>query len=79
MMIKKLLWGLAMVFLASFTSFAQRKEVIYVNANVGKDDAIGSKDAPLKSLPEAARRVNKLQGKGSISVSYTHLTLPTKP
>jgi hypothetical protein len=68
MMRKKLLWGLAMVFLASFTSFAQRKEVIYVNANVGKDDAIGSKDAPLKSLPEAARRVNKLQGKGSISV-----------
>ncbi len=65
---KLILLGLAIGLLASFSSHAQRKELIYVNANTGKDDANGSKDAPLKSLPAAAQRVNKLQGKGSITV-----------
>lgn len=56
------------IMLATFSSFAQRKEVIYVNANSGKDEAVGSPVAPLKTLTEAAKRVNKLMGKGSIQV-----------
>jgi hypothetical protein len=65
---KQIFMGMAMLLLVSFASFAQRKEVFYVNASAGRDDANGSKEAPLKTLPEAARRVNKLQGKGSITV-----------
>jgi hypothetical protein len=64
---KLMIWGLT-ILLSSFTSLAQRNEVIYVNANSGNDDAAGSQMAPLKSLFEAAKRVNKLAGKGSIQV-----------
>ncbi len=64
---KVLIVGLT-IMLATFSSFAQRKEVIYVNANSGEDGAAGSQAAPLKTLTEAAKRVNKLVGKGSIKV-----------
>ncbi len=62
-----MIFGITFI-LATFSSFAQRKEVIYVNANSGEDKAVGSQVAPLKTLTEAARRVNKLMGTGSIQV-----------
>ena len=70
----KTIW-LVIVLLASINIFAQEntseKEIgihLYVNPNVGKDDAEGTKDKPLKSLSEAAKHVNKMAGKGSIVV-----------
>ncbi len=37
---------------------AQSSETIYINPATGRDNNSGAKDAPLKSLPEVARRVN---------------------
>ena len=74
MKINKSIW-LAIVLLASINIFAQEntseKEIgihLYVNPNVGKDDSDGTKDNPVKSLPEAAKRVNKMVGEGTIEV-----------
>lgn len=64
---KVLILGLCYL-MASYHVLAQQKEMIYVNANSGNDDAAGSQMTPLKSLFEAAKRVNKLAGKGSIQV-----------
>mgnify|MGYP000001540810 FL=1 len=64
---KVLILGLCYL-LAAYNVLAQRKEMIYVNANSGNDNAAGSQMAPLKSLSEAAKRVNKLSGKGGIQV-----------
>ncbi len=68
----KTIW-LVIVLLACLNVFSQtnnsNKETItslFVNPNLGKDDAEGTKDKPLKSLPEAAKRINKMVGKGSI-------------
>lgn len=41
---------------------------IYLNANTGNDQNIGSKEFPLKTLPEAAKRINKMIGSGEIQV-----------
>ncbi|RKS99489.1 hypothetical protein [Flavobacterium sp. 123] len=68
----KTIW-LVIVLLACLNVFSQtnnsNKETItslFVNPNLGKDDAEGTKEKPLKSLPEAAKRVNKMVGSGSI-------------
>lgn len=68
----KTIW-LVIVLLASLNMFSQtdisdKKTItsLFVNPNLGKDDAEGTKEKPLKSLPEAAKRVNKMIGKGSI-------------
>ena len=74
MNINKSIWPV-IVLLVSINIFAQEntseKEIgihLYVNPNVGKDDSDGTKDNPVKSLPEAAKRVNKMVGEGTIEV-----------
>jgi hypothetical protein len=47
---------------------AQNKTEIFINSNSGKDQNTGSADQPLKSLFEAAKRVNQANGKGSINI-----------
>ena len=41
---------------------------LFVNANSGNDHSIGSKEQPLKTLNEAAERVNHANGKGAIAI-----------
>lgn len=41
---------------------------LFVNANSGNDHSIGSKEQPLKTLNEAAERVNHANGKGAITI-----------
>lgn len=41
---------------------------IFVNAVLGSDSNDGSKDRPLRTLNEAAKKVNNLTGSGSISI-----------
>jgi hypothetical protein len=41
---------------------------LFVNANSGNDHNIGSKEQPLKTLNEAAERVNHANGKGAITI-----------
>ncbi|MEY4012554.1 MAG: hypothetical protein RIT22_1678 [Bacteroidota bacterium] len=70
MKISKKNW-IAFYLLSCITVFAQSQTntiIVYVNSNTGKDNAIGTKENPLKSLPEAANRVNKMIGEGSIEV-----------
>jgi hypothetical protein len=43
-------------------------ENIYLNSKVGKDTNVGTKENPIKSLSEAARRVNQASGEGAITV-----------
>jgi len=47
---------------------AQNKTEIFINSNSGNDQNSGSTDQPLKSLYEAAKRVNQANGKGSINI-----------
>ncbi len=47
---------------------AQNKTEIFINSNSGNDQNTGSADQPLKSLFEAAKRVNQANGKGSINI-----------
>jgi hypothetical protein len=46
----------------------QNTKEIFINANSGNDQNNGTKESPLKSLSEASKRVNKLEGKGSITI-----------
>lgn len=41
---------------------------IFLNPDAGNDQAAGTKESPLKSLFEAARRVNLANGKGAITI-----------
>lgn len=63
------------IFLLSFVTFFAQSQVnetvVYVNSNIGKDVAIGTKEYPLQSLQEAAKRVNKMVGEGSVEVILT--------
>lgn len=58
-------------------AFAQRHELIphlpkdgqiYLNPESGSDDNNGQKEAPLRTLYEAARRVNAANGKGALTI-----------
>ena len=40
----------------------------HVNTNIGNDTANGTSKYPLKTLTEAAKRVNELNGKGSVTI-----------
>jgi uncharacterized Rmd1/YagE family protein len=40
----------------------------HVNTNIGNDTANGTSKYPLKTLTEAAKRVNELNGKGSLTI-----------
>jgi hypothetical protein len=46
----------------------QKEKNIYVNPEMGRDDQEGSKALPLKSLFEAAKRVNQANGRGAINI-----------
>ena len=53
--------------LMNFVLPAQTND-LYLNANTGNDHNVGSKEQPLKTLYEAASRVNKANGTGAISI-----------
>ena len=74
MKINKSIW-LIIILLASLNICAQvntsEKKIgihLYVNPDLGKDHSDGTKDKPIRSLPEAAKRVNKMVGEGTIQV-----------
>jgi hypothetical protein len=50
------------------TTLMATGENIYLNPKTGKDTNIGTKENPLKTLSEAARRVNQASGEGAITV-----------
>src|SRR5688572_17115425 len=41
---------------------------VYINTEMGSDMNSGTKDSPIRSLYEAARRVNEANGKGAITI-----------
>jgi hypothetical protein len=47
---------------------AQNTKEIFIDANSGNDQGTGTKETPLKSLSEASKRVNNMEGKGSITI-----------
>jgi hypothetical protein len=47
---------------------APASETFYVNAETGDDDAPGTKEKPLRAIPEAARRVTEGKGSGPTTV-----------
>jgi hypothetical protein len=49
-------------------ALAEGGETLYVNAETGADTNPGTKDKPLKSLPEAAKRVSEATGSGPTTV-----------
>ena len=48
--------------------FSQNTTELFINSNSGNDQNSGSADQPLKSLFEAAKRINQANGKGSINI-----------
>jgi hypothetical protein len=51
------------------TSVAEaQKNDIFINANTGDDQNIGSQEQPLKTLNEAASRVNQSNGTGAVTI-----------
>jgi hypothetical protein len=58
----------ALFILTQTTVSAQNSEEIFINPNSGNDQNSGTKVSPLKSLSEAAKRVNNLEGKGAITI-----------
>jgi hypothetical protein len=48
--------------------YAQNTTEIFINANSGNDQSNGTKESPLRSLGEASKRVNNLEGEGSITI-----------
>lgn len=65
---KKLL-TIVLLLVFSFQGYAQlEKGVLYINPNLGNDGNSGQKEDPLRSLYEAAERINTTQGEGSVTV-----------
>jgi hypothetical protein len=56
------------IFALQTVASAQNKTEIFINSSSGNDQNTGSADQPLKSLFEAAKRVNQANGKGSITI-----------
>jgi hypothetical protein len=65
--IKILLVSSLLILLFDLAMTAQITD-IFINANNGNDQNAGSKDQPLKSLYEAAKRVNQANGSGSVNL-----------
>ena len=65
--IKTLLLSSLLIFLFDLAMTAQITD-IYINVSTGNDYYSGSADLPLKSLYEAAERINRANGSGSITV-----------
>lgn len=55
-------------FCASSQNISNSEIVIHVNSITGNDINDGSNGSPLKSLPAAAKKINKLTGSGSIKI-----------
>lgn len=63
------LFKLVVLFFFGTISFSKAQtNDLYINATTGNDNNTGSKEQPLKSLFEAAERVNKANGKGAIAI-----------
>ncbi|RYF41985.1 MAG: hypothetical protein EOO38_20175, partial [Cytophagaceae bacterium] len=45
-----------------------RENVIYVNPAIGANTNAGNKNSPLRTLAEAARRVNQSEGTGAVII-----------
>jgi hypothetical protein len=57
-----------LLILTQTTVFAQDAKEIFINPNFGNDKNTGSKEQPLKTLYEAAEKVNHANGKGAITI-----------
>lgn len=66
-LIKFLVLGMLLILIVNVYTFAQLTD-IFINASSGNDQNTGSSDQPLKSLYEAAERINRANGSGSITV-----------
>lgn len=72
--IKSIVITLFTLALLPFHLFGQPHELIpkdgniYVNPEIGNNDNSGSSESPIKSLYEAAQRVNNANGKGAITI-----------
>ena len=72
--IKSIVITLFILALLSFHSFGQHHALIptdgniYVNPEIGNNDNSGSSESPIKSLYEAAQRLNNANGKGAITI-----------
>ena len=73
-MILLLIWASVLI---PNTSFGQRDEntgfipndgVIYLNPELGRNGNNGTKDSPIKTLYEAAQRINHANGKGAVTI-----------
>jgi len=66
----KVIRTLALVLLITMHTVvsAQNTKEIFINANSGNDQNSGIKESPLKSLSEAAKRVNDSQGSGAVTI-----------
>lgn len=65
----KKLHTIVLLLLFSFQGFAQlEKGVLYINPESGNDANTGQKENPLRSLYEAAARINATEGEGSVTV-----------
>ncbi len=53
---------------AQTTAFSQNKKELYVSAASGDNQNSGTKENPLRTLYEAADRVNKANGKGALTI-----------
>jgi hypothetical protein len=66
--LKPVLIIFAILISAQIDIVAQNKLEIFINPDSGNDVNNGSADQPLKTLFEAAKRVNRANGKGSINI-----------
>jgi hypothetical protein len=69
----RLILSLVLLLGFAFTTTAQTSSVptdgnVYLNTKSGNDSNAGSKESPLKTLSEAAKRVNQSSGEGAITV-----------
>ena len=65
--LKSLIIIMLMAFLMSSALEAQKND-IYVNPNTGNDQNAGSQEQPVRTLNEAARRVNESNGTGAVTI-----------
>jgi hypothetical protein len=65
--LKNLFLIMLMAFIMTTFTVAQKND-IYVNPNTGSDQNAGSQEQPVKTLNEAARRVNESNGTGAVTI-----------
>jgi hypothetical protein len=69
----KIFLTLALILSSAFIALSQTPSMpqdgnIYVNPKLGNDTKVGTKENPLKTLSEAAKRINQASGEGAITV-----------